>query len=123
MLRKVAASGSLVLTVADEDVDTIDLKVLKKTARSKKLLYGIAVMTDYILTDSEDKLTERVEGYLSEAEPDGGFMVFGSMIPMDSPPEKVERFVRVCNTVGKYPIEGRIRNIFQSIDGIHLHGR
>ena len=87
-------------------MDSIDLKVLKKTARSKNLLYGIAVMTDYILTDSEERLTERVKGYLREAEPEGGFMVYGSMIPMDSPPEKVECFVKVCNTVGRYPIEG-----------------
>ena len=105
MVRKVAASGSRSITLLDEDVDNTDLGIFKEIARSHNKLYNITVKSEYIFNDSEEKLASRIGEYLNEARPEGGFTIFGSMIPMDCPPEKVEAFIRICKRLGKYPVE------------------
>lgn len=109
LVRRVIASGSTNVRAFGLDLEKrpdirlAEYKTLLTTHRRPMLCCLPArLMSRGTPADIED----RVRQYVTEAAPGGGFTLYGTMVPIETPPENVRTFVQAGKRLGRYPIEG-----------------
>jgi uroporphyrinogen decarboxylase len=105
LIRRVIAAGSTNVRAFGEDLEKgVPLGELKELCRSHGRPVLATVTASMMARGTPGEIESAVAGLIRAGAAGGGFVLYGAMVPIDTPEENLLRFVEAAKRLGRYPL-------------------
>ena len=105
LIRRVIAAGSTNVRAFGEDLDRgVPLGELKEICRAHGRPILATVTASMMARGTPEAIESAVAALIRSGAAGGGFVLYGAMVPIDTPHENLVRFVESARRLGRYPL-------------------
>jgi len=108
LIRRVIAAGSGNVRAFGKDTERgVPLAEMKELLARHRRPMLCTVTAELMHYGPPTAIAEKTREYIQAAAPGGGFTIYAAMVPIETPPEHLDAFIRAARQFGTYPIQQR----------------